>query len=221
MTGRVIPTGLPVHNGPMTAGSQGGRTGRFTFDAAADRWEWDDEVFRIHGLEPGTEIPSTDVVLRHATEPDDVSGRLRHAGRTGDPFSTSYLLKGADGVERQVLMVGEAGVCDDEGSATVEGYWIDLTRQLEEETEKAARQAVMASAESRADIEQAKGVLMLAYGLDADQAFAMLQWWSRTRNIKVRDLAARLMSVVGEREVGSADIRSGVDALLHDISSPA
>ena len=45
---------------------------------------------------------------------------------------------------------------------------------------------------SRAAIEQAKGMLMLGYGLRADQAFAVLSRWSQTDQVKVRDLAERL-----------------------------
>lgn len=45
---------------------------------------------------------------------------------------------------------------------------------------------------SRAAIEQAKGMLMLGYGLRADQAFAVLSRWSQTDQVKVRDLAEQL-----------------------------
>jgi hypothetical protein len=43
-------------------------------------------------------------------------------------------------------------------------------------------------------IEQAKGALMIAYGLDADQAFALLRWHSQHTNIKLRDIAAGLVA---------------------------
>jgi hypothetical protein len=200
---------------------EGPRTGRFTYDAPTGKWDWDDEVFRIHGYAPGSLTPSTDVVLQHADEAEKVADQLRHSSRTGDPFSTSYPLKGADGIERRVIMVGEAGICDEQGNAVVEGFYVDVTEALEEESAEAARQAVSASAETRADIEQAKGVLMLAYGLDPDQAFAMLQWWSRNRNVKVRDLAARLVGMVREGELGDAEVRARVDDLLHDIATQA
>lgn len=72
---------------------------------------------------------------------------------------------------------------------------------------------------SRAAIEQAKGALMLAYGLNEDGAFAMLRWWSRNRNIKVRDLARHLVDAAAEGAVAPTDLQVALDALLHDLSS--
>jgi PAS domain S-box-containing protein len=48
--------------------------------------------------------------------------------------------------------------------------------------------------ESRATIEQAKGMLMLAHGWDAEQAFAHLVQLSSTRNQKLRHVAAQIVS---------------------------
>lgn len=44
------------------------------------------------------------------------------------------------------------------------------------------------------DIEQAKGMLMGCYGLDADGAFSLLRRWSTTRNVKLRTLAADVVA---------------------------
>lgn len=194
-------------------------TGRFTYDAPTGKWDWDDEVFRIHGLEPGSVTPSTELVLRHCSAADQVDQLLRASSRTGSPFSTSYRLEAADDTARQVVMVGEAGVCDEEGNATIEGYYVDLTIEFAERGNEVAQEAVAASAANRAEIEQAKGVLMLAYGLDPDQAFAMLQWWSRNRNIKVRDLSGRLVALLAGGGLSDVAVRSGIDGLLHDIST--
>ena len=76
-----------------------------------------------------------------------------------------------------------------------------------------------ASAENRAVIEQAKGALMLAYGLDSDQAFAMLRWWSRNRNVKVRDLAGKLVEIARAGAVSDHELRNNIDAQLHDITN--
>lgn len=46
--------------------------------------------------------------------------------------------------------------------------------------------------ESRATIEQAKGMVMLCYGLPPDQAFAMMVRWSSLGNVKLRCVAASL-----------------------------
>jgi hypothetical protein len=49
---------------------------------------------------------------------------------------------------------------------------------------------------SRAEIDQAKGILMVVYGLNPEAAFALLAWHSRNGGVAVRDLAQRLVSAV-------------------------
>lgn len=209
--------------GPETHSSDSGaaRVGRFTYHAADGRWDWDDEVFRIHGAEPGSLTPTTEHMLRfkHPEDRERVAEALERTLATGQPLSITYRLNGDDGVERNVVFVCEAGVCQDDAVATIEGYYIDLTTEFEEEARKRAREAVEASAEYRAIIEQAKGSLMLAYGLDADQAFAMLSWWSRNKNIKLRELAHRLVEQSRAGGLTDGDLRRSFDALLHDIAT--
>jgi AmiR/NasT family two-component response regulator len=70
--------------------------------------------------------------------------------------------------------------------------------------------------EARAEIEQAKGVLMAAYGFNADRAFGLLVHHSQETNIKVRDLAHRFITAIaGSR---SAETRRQVDQALLNIS---
>ena len=57
--------------------------------------------------------------------------------------------------------------------------------------------------ESRAIIEQAKGILMARLGFDADEAFAMLARASQARNVKLRVVAAQLVTeAASARSVG-------------------
>lgn len=48
---------------------------------------------------------------------------------------------------------------------------------------------------SRASIDQAKGMLMSRYGVDADTAFRILQRWSSVSNIQVREVADTVVDV--------------------------
>jgi len=196
--------------------------GRFTYDLVKGTWEWDDEVYRIHGLEPGSITPTTDYVLncKHPEDRERVAAVLAQASRTGEPFSISYRLIGADGVERRCVLVCEGGICEENKWTSLDGYYVDLTDDFRAESEELANEAVAASSESRAVIEQAKGSLMLAYGLDADQAFAMLNWWSSHRNLKVRDLAARLVETWETGSATTDEMRRRFDALMHDIATP-
>ena len=206
----------------MTTSSEGRQTGRFSLDVVTGKWNWDDQVYRIHGYEPDSVEPTTELVLasKHPDDRSRVKALLDQVSKHGGPFSISDRLLRPDGGERRVVLVGEGAVCDPDEVTTVDGYYIDLTEDFAEESEEYAAAAVEASAENRAVIEQAKGALMLAYGLDADQAFSMLRWWSRNRNVKVRELAARLVEVAGTGESSDADLRASIDSQLHDLSMP-
>ncbi len=46
------------------------------------------------------------------------------------------------------------------------------------------------------EIEQAKGALMLTYGLTADAAFELLRFHSMNRNVKIRSLAATIAGLL-------------------------
>ncbi|MDT5224274.1 MAG: hypothetical protein QOG19_1681, partial [Mycobacterium sp.] len=61
---------------PMCADSRRKRgrrwpsVGRFRYLIREDRWEWSDEVARMHGYEPGTVTPTSQLLLKHK-HPDD------------------------------------------------------------------------------------------------------------------------------------------------------
>jgi hypothetical protein len=206
----------------VTTTLPGRQTGRFSLDVLTGKWDWDDDVFRIHGYEPGSVEPTTDLVLE-SKHPDDrarVEALIARISKVGGSFSISYRIIGGDGVERRVVLVGDGEMCEPDDDVTrIDGYYIDLTDDFAEESEEYASAAVEASAESRAVIEQAKGALMLAYGLDPDQAFSMLRWWSRNRNVKVRDLAAKLVEIAQTGSITDAELRSNIDAHLHDVTN--
>lgn len=195
-------------------------TGRFSFDVADGTWHWDPEVYRIHGLAPDSVQPTLEHVLGAAVGPDvdRVKEALSYMAVTAESFSLHYRLAAADDCERSVVLVGERAVCDANDVTKIEGYFIDLTADVAAAAAEAADAAVDASAEHRGVIEQAKGALMLAYGFDEDAAFAMLTWWSRNRNIKVRDLAATLMQASEDGAVTAQGFRAGVDNLLYDLT---
>ena len=206
----------------MTSPPHASQIGRFSYDVTTEKWDWDDDVFRIHGFEPGSVEPTTELVLE-SKHPDDrarVKALLEQVSANGGSFSISYRLIGGDQVERRVVLVGDGEMCEpDDCVTTIDGYYLDLTEDFAEESEEYAQAAVEASTESRAVIEQAKGALMLAYGLDSDQAFAMLRWWSRNRNVKVRDLAVKLVEIARAGSVSDTELRTNIDTQLHDITS--
>lgn len=200
------------------------QTGRFVFHVARATWEWDDDVYAIHGYRPGEVQPTTELVMRHKHEQDRelVEETIRAGIADGTPFNIYYRILVGDSI-RRVVLVGE-GEYDDEGVTSgpadrLVGYYLDLTPEMEAESSAAADAAVAASAAARDTIEQAKGILMLGYGLDPDAAFAMLKWWSRNRNVKVRDVADRLIQVAREGHVSHPGLRRLLDALLDDLTT--
>ncbi|MFT4262313.1 MAG: PAS and ANTAR domain-containing protein [Nocardioides sp.] len=207
---------------PTLAPSTSRQVGRFVFDKETERWTWDAGVYAIHGYEFGEVQPTTELVLSHKHESDRerVHATLLSAMATGEPFTLYYRIVNNGTDERQVMMVGEAtppGL----GRQELRGYYLDLTPDVESTAAGAVGDAFAARIESRAVIEQAKGALMLSYGLDADAAFAMLRWWSRNRNIRVRDLAERIVQVAREGHVTHPGLRTLLDAVIDDVTAPA
>ncbi|MBY4206946.1 ANTAR domain-containing protein [Rhodococcus fascians] len=70
----------------------------------------------------------------------------------------------------------------------------ERTRSAEEELT-----GLRTAMRTRADIDQAKGIIMAMRGISADEAFALLSEQSQNRNIKVSDIAAAMIDSVAEQ----------------------
>jgi PAS domain S-box-containing protein len=185
------------------------RLGRFRFFIDGDRWEWSDAVARMHGYEPGTVQPSTELLLRHK-HPDDrdrVAAVLERV-LNGTPFSSRHRIIDTAGRTRCVVVVGDR-MLDDAGAVIgTSGFYVDVTEALSSDISSVLSQV----AASRARIEQAKGVLMAAYGIAEERAFDILVWRSQEGNLKLRDVAERFMTAVAGR--ASSEAVSHVDHAL-------
>jgi ANTAR domain len=78
---------------------------------------------------------------------------------------------------------------------------VELRRELESARSELGR--LREAMDSRAVIEQAKGMLMLVARIDAEEAFALLAETSRRERRKVRDLASELVAAA---EAGLAPV---------------
>jgi PAS domain S-box-containing protein len=209
------------------------RAGWFNFYFADDRWEWSPEVARIHGYEPGTVTPTTDLVMRHK-HPDDhpkVAAVLDHVRRTHQAISTRHRIVDTKGHTREVIVLGEP-LRDDTGAEVgIHGFYVDVTptqrdgvdvtpTQLDGSVSdpayaKLVSDAVSEIAQSRGPIEQVKGMLMLAYRIDEQRAFGLLKWRSQETNVKLRllavQLAADFLDLVHDDNLPR---RSSIDRLL-------
>lgn len=199
----------------LAAGSSQ-RVGSFRFYFADQRWEWSEQVERMHGYQPGTVTPTTELVLAHK-HPDDrgqVAATIEEMITTHRPFSTRHRIVDSDGNVRQVVVVGDQ-LRDDNGEVIgTHGFYVDVTPNPEEEREDLISVRVAEIAERRARIEQVKGMLMVVYGIDDEAAFNLLKGLSQQGNVKLRRLAEQIaedFTVAGPQAVAS---RSVFDQLL-------
>jgi hypothetical protein len=198
-----------------------GPYGPFRYNVATQQWWWSDDLYRIHGFEPGDVVPTTDLLFRHK-HPDDAAvatAIILNAFTSGEPFALWHRIIDAKLRTRTVVSVGD-GVLDENGELVeVRGYMVDVTGSKRSQTARDIDEAVRRSAESRGTIEQAKGVLMAALAVDADDAFAMLKKSSQNANVKLRDLAATLLTTFEEMRVDGLDARKAVEAVLGDVAA--
>lgn len=69
----------------------------------------------------------------------------------------------------------------------------DATTSATGSDEQRITEALRSITERRAVIEQAKGMLMLVYGVDADEAFDVLRKQSQDHNVKLNLVAEQVM----------------------------
>jgi hypothetical protein len=200
------------------AGGTAQRVGGFRFYFADGRWEWSEQVQRIHGYQPGTVTPTTQLVLSHK-HPDDrkqVAATIEDIRLTGKPFSTRHRIVDTEGKEHNVVVVATQ-LCDEHGLVIgTEGFYIDVT-PLTESLQHQVSAEVAKIAENRAVIEQAKGMLMSAYGISDDSAFDLLKWRSQETNVKLRLLAEQITRdfvALVQRKGQTAPLRVDYDNLL-------
>jgi PAS domain S-box-containing protein len=169
------------------------RVGWFRFYFDDERWEWSPQVEKMHGYLPGSITPTTELVLSHK-HPDDfqhVAATLDDIRRTHQAFSTRHRILDVEGHVRHVVVVG-AQLYDDGGTVIgTHGFYVDVTPS-EQAREDRVTAAVAEVVENRSTIEQAKGMLMVIYGIDEATAFELLKWRSQEANVKLRLLAEQI-----------------------------
>ncbi|WP_162246812.1 ANTAR domain-containing protein [Phycicoccus sp. Root101] len=90
----------------------------------------------------------------------------------------------------------------DEGQVTrLYGFVVDITDMLRE----TAAAAVAGALEHRAVIEQAKGALMLSFGINDEAAFELLRTYSSRSNIKLAVVAERIAQGLSDPQYSSLE----------------
>ena len=194
----------------VLAGGDAHRVGRFEFFVADQRWVWSDSVARMHGYQPGQVRPTTELLLSHK-HPDERAkvAEVLQRVKSGGLFSSRHRIIDANGRTRWMVVVSDR-MTDPSGQVVgTQGYYIDVTDGLQSDLTTAVSQVV----KSRATIEQAKGVLMAAYGIDADRAFEILTWRSQSTQMKLKTVAAQFMEALMQEGLSGESV-STVDRLL-------
>jgi hypothetical protein len=190
--------------------------GTFRFWFVGQRWEWSDEVARMHGYEPGSVVPTTELLLSHK-HPDDrkhVQDQLDRALHSRGSFSSRHRFIDVGGNVHDAIVVADR-MADETGAVVgTAGYYIDLTATFVETRQVALDEALPDLFEARAVIEQAKGLLMAIYRVSADQAFGVLRWRSQESNTKLRTLAKQLIAEFTTLPPPSAEVQGAFDHLL-------
>lgn len=215
----------PARAGPRDGATDQTRTDRptmahWTFYPGPQHLWWSDEMYVMHGYGVGDVAPSPELVVAHKTEPfraqaGDNFAQMAHGDRA---FSFPHTILDADGHERHVVTVGQAHRDASGRVGSFSGCMLDVTDFVVADRSAATRAAVAAATEHRAAIEQAKGMLMMAYGVDADASMALLKRVSQESNVKVHTIATGLVAALSTAPDGLDAGR--VSALLESLRRP-
>jgi hypothetical protein len=204
-------------------GSTTETVGQFSYTVLTDTWWWSSGLYTVHGFIPGEIVPTTELMRAHQ-HPDDRAGAIdliTSAIAAGKPFCSRHRIIDAQQRVHTVITLGEGIRGSDGRVVQVRGYLIDITRSLHRDLAAATQSAVALSAVSRASIEQAKGALMITYGLDENQAFALLRWHSQQTNIKLRDIASGITARANDPQIADLTATGRITEILADLARAA
>jgi hypothetical protein len=172
----------------------------------------------MHGYDPGTVTPTTELVLSHK-HPDDkptVAQLIEQVRQFGIPFSSRHRIIDTAGKVHVVVVVGDRWK-DDAGEVIgTTGFYVDVTDEFDADVRRSLDEVVATIAANRATINQAMGMLMRGHGVSADKAFAMLSQRSQQTNVKLRDLAARFVEEAAKSPTADAARLDDILANAHE-----
>jgi hypothetical protein len=212
-----------VNGAVRGTGAKPQQVGTFRFWFQDQRWEWSDELCRMYGYEPGSVVPTTELVLshKHLDDRDDVEDLLDRARHSDGSFSSRHRLFDTAGHEHSVVVVAERMLDETEAVVGASGYYIDLTEALVQSRRDMLDDVLPKLFEARSVIEQAKGALRLVYGMNDEQAFRLLQWRSQESNTKLRALATQLVAELETVTSVTSALRTEFDHLIMTVHERA
>lgn len=166
----------------------------FEYQADGGRWTWSEGLRQLHGLTPNCE-PTTEILFGPVVDEDRplVLAAFDHALKNAGSHSCIYRMTDPEGYVRRLVFVGRSEAVGGRVKLMT-GFVVDITESVRE----SAREAVVASAEHRSAIEQAKGALMIAFGVNDEVAFELLKAYSSQNNIKLAAVAEHIITGVSD-----------------------
>ena len=169
------------------------RVGTFEYRHDTDTWTWSDTVAKMHGYAPGQIQPTTELVLSHK-HPDDRAQVKALLTQSSAPFSSRHRIRTTTGETRRVVVVGHAVTDASRRTVATRGFYVDVTEAFDADLQQEVGDVLRVIVDHRAIIEQAKGMLMAVYDVSAEAAFSVLKWRSQELNVKLHDLAAKVVA---------------------------
>lgn len=193
-------------------------TGTFQYIFATDTFHWSDEMFTMHGYEPGEIVPTFELGQSHVHPQmrESSAAFWAEAKELDGPLSAYLTLRDRNGKDFQTLVVGGPLL---EGGERV-GVWgllIDLTHSIDADSHRLANEAVAASVAKRSIIDQAKGILAARMGISVKDAFDVMSQHSQDTNQKVNIIAQDIVNALGDRIPDRVDGRSQARLFLRSL----
>ena len=177
----------------------------------------------MHGYRPGEVQPTTELMTehKHPDDRDSFTALVERMRATRTHFSSRHRIIDKHGRVRTVIVLGRTFRAADGSVVGTEGFYVDpgVDPAADSGTgeDEAVRGRVAAHVqhfrETGAVIEQAKGMLMVVYGVDEERAFEVLRWLSQTRNIPVREISRALVASAAGTQM-PPDAQRAFDAVV-------
>jgi PAS domain S-box-containing protein len=181
--------------------------GTFGYLMDGNRWDWSQAVGTMLGYHRKAVEPSLELLLQHTHFEDRtrVAANL-HRMVGGQRVSSRHRIVDCAGDVHWIVLVGNSLENKSGDIVGASGYIIDVTDAVQAGVTVAMNELT----KSRAVVEQAKGVLMAAYGINADEAFARLVRRSQHTNVKLREIASQFLAGIS----GNLQPKPQTDILL-------
>lgn len=204
------------------------RVGSFTYDFATGTFHWSAEVAALHGYPSEPMTVDAELVLSHK-HPEDrgrVDELYQEVLLTRSALSSRHRIVDCAGNVHRVAVISQNRVDTSQSPVGLDGFYLDLTEEFDKKTSQDFDQAVDEAVDvavseftaHRSVIEQAKGMVMMAYSIPADRAFDVLKWRSQQSNTKIRMLCELIVKRAVDEVSLAGDSRTKFDEIL--LSAP-